>query len=50
MADAVAQQIGPLSEAGVTHISVESKTRSMNACLAEIELLGTRLAGVGTVA
>ncbi|OZG28819.1 putative F420-dependent oxidoreductase [Williamsia limnetica] len=48
-ADAVAQQIGPLSEAGVTHISVESKTRSMDACLAEIELLGTRLAGVGTV-
>ncbi|MDV6264928.1 LLM class F420-dependent oxidoreductase [Rhodococcoides yunnanense] len=48
MADALAEQTGALSEAGVTHISVESKTRSMDACLREIELLGTRLAGFRT--
>jgi alkanesulfonate monooxygenase SsuD/methylene tetrahydromethanopterin reductase-like flavin-dependent oxidoreductase (luciferase family) len=48
-ADALEQSIPGLSEAGVTHLSVESKARSMDACLAEIELLGGRLAGIGAV-
>jgi len=30
--------------AGVTHISIESHARSIDACLAEIELFGTFLA------
>lgn len=46
-ADVLEPWLPELSDAGVTHVSVESKARSMDACLAEIELLGSRLAGVG---